>query len=156
MAVLKSDILRQRTVDVWPRKVCTLALNSDLSALVRPQQLRDDKPSSHIPYPNISVAPTTDKCVLPRHHGPNTHDVTLKRSYMVSQDIKNMNLSVVQSHHNVFPRQVQARHDPLVWRDVLRLHASTFPPRGFNHVAVFEMRSVGRLWSWPLRSPRWR
>ena len=31
IAVLASDILRQRTVDVWPRKVCTLVLRKRIS-----------------------------------------------------------------------------------------------------------------------------
>src|SRR6266566_1786568 len=95
MAVLASDIFRHLTVEVWPRSVCKHALDKvSLS-------LRDGAvlglPSSQIPHSDIAITPSANQDIIPRHHGPHAHDVSLQRLLSIAFGVEDMNLGVVES-----------------------------------------------------------
>ncbi len=81
IAVFESDILRHRTVDVWPRRVWTHWLRV-WEAVVSPtirQRSRyfGHSPCCQIPYANIPIAAAADENIIPRNHGPDAHNMAL-------------------------------------------------------------------------------
>lgn len=68
--------------------------------------------------------------------------MALKRSLMFANGVENMNLCVIQRNYNVSLRQMEARDNTLVWRDMFDNTITSLPPCSLNHILLLEMRSV--------------
>lgn len=77
IAVFASDILRQRTVDVWPRSVCRQVLDTKLAFPALGEPKDGHLPRHEIPHPDITITATANQSIVPRNHSPDAHDVAL-------------------------------------------------------------------------------
>ena len=98
--------------------------------------------SRHVPHADVAVAAAGDEHVVPGHHGPHAHHVALQRLLVVALGVEHVDLRIVQRHHDVLLRQVQARHHALVRRDLLLVHLAARPPRRLHHVPLLEVAAV--------------
>ena len=87
---------------------------------------------SHVPHSNVSVATSANEYVVPRYHCPDTHDVPLQCSLMIASYVKDMDLCVIESYHNVFLGQMQACHHTLIRCDVPCCHMPALFPCRLN------------------------
>lgn len=113
MAVFSSDIFKQRTVDVWPRRVWTAALVMISESLRQATALLDIamgidgySPSGHIPDPYVAVTTTTHKKIAPRYHCPDTHNVTLQSLLVLALSVKHMDLRIVKRNDDILVGKV--------------------------------------------------
>src|SRR6202012_3934002 len=103
-----------------------------------------DIPSGHVPHTHVAVAAAADQNVVPRHHGPDAHDVALQSLLVTSLGVEDVDFGVVEGNDNVFVGQMQASDDANVRGDPAVVDLAAMLPGGVDHVALLEVRAVRR------------
>ncbi len=60
----------------------------------------------HIPHPHITVTSAGHKDIFPGHHGPDAHDMPLKRFLVITHSVEYMYFGIVHSDHNILVGQM--------------------------------------------------
>ena len=105
-------------------------------------------PCSHVPDSDLAVAASADKSIIPWHHSPHSHNMSLQRLLVATISVEDMNLGVIQSHNNILWREMQAGDYALILSDVFCNMSSTILPCILDQVALLEIRLM-RPDLWP-------
>lgn len=115
-----------------PQYMEASTIHRHMLACLDPSGQRVSIPGFQVPDANITIATTTDHGILPWHHGPDAHDMSLQCALGVSISIKYMDPSIIQSHNDIFWSQMQARNDATFLSDVSVNTGAARSPRSLN------------------------
>lgn len=101
-----------------------------------------DIPCGKIPHTYVPVTATRNEKIAPWYHGPDPHNVALKRLLMLPVDVEDVDFGVVECNDNILVGQMQTGDDALFRRDLPGIAMASRPPCRLDHVSLLEMRAV--------------